>query len=358
MTHEIESMFSVIETPWHGLGNIILSAPTIEEAMQLSGASWTARLEKMYIDVVARDIAGQILPGVFNKMEVPDTFAVVRDDSNKVISTVGNRYEIYQNPVMWEFIKNFQLASGIVLETAGVLRQGKIVWVLAKKGSIEAVNGDIVEEYFLFRNSFDGSSPITILFTNIRVVCANTLTMAIKGASNMFHVRHTASASDQLKEVEKALGIRHKYQEKVNEIIASLVKTAVTVAEIDNILENVIFPEKDKKAKVVQVVGAGNNVVSLADFKDKENTRAATIRTNRIQAVKELVETGKGTDIAGVKGSLWGVYNALTEWSDWDKTVKTTGGRDLSESKFESAFFGSGSQFKADALNSLLRLAA
>jgi phage/plasmid-like protein (TIGR03299 family) len=252
---------------------------------------------------------------------------------------------------MWQFIDEFQRQSGIVLETAGSLRNGKTTWVLAKKGSIEAVNGDVVEEYFLFRNSFDGSTPISVTFTNIRVVCNNTLTMALRGARNIFNVRHTSSAAEQIKMVQKALGLKYIYQQQVNEVIDALVKTALTESRQVEILNTVIFPEQ---TKIVQTVDDnGQPVHSLEEAGDN----AKTMRKNRINAVLELVETGAGTDIPGVKGTMWGLYNALTEWTDHSKTLRNRG-LAVSESKFENAFFGNGAKFKADALNELLKLAA
>lgn len=351
MAHEImenDNMFSVREVPWHGLGNVIENAPNIDEAIILSGLNWTAGIEKM-------TVMREITDGQGNTVQIPipvlDQYAVVRHDKNIVLGVVGSRYEIYQNREMWQFIDEFQRQSGIILETAGSLRNGKTTWVLAKKGEIEALNGDVVEEYFLFRNSFDGSTPISVTFTNIRVVCNNTLTMALRGARNMFNVRHTSSAENQIKEVQKALGLKYKYQEAVNEVIATLVKTPVTANRQAEILETVIFPEQNK---IVQTVDENNQPVhSLAEAGE----RSKTIRKNRINAVLELVETGAGTDIPGVKGSMWGLYNALTEWADHSKTIKNRG-RDVNEAKFENAFFGNGAKFKEDSLVELLKIAA
>jgi phage/plasmid-like protein (TIGR03299 family) len=346
MAHEItehDNMFSVREVPWHGLGTIIDDHPTIEEAIVASGLDWEAEIEKMVVQRIIGNDDAQVTIDI----PVQDQFAVVRKDKNIVLGVVGNRYQIYQNAQMWQFIDEFQRQSGIKLETAGSLKMGRTTWVLAKNGSIEAVNGDPIEEYFLFRNSFDGSSPISVLFTNIRVVCNNTLTMALKGARNLFNVRHTASAEDQIKEVQKALGLRIKYQERVQEVVEMLTKKAMSATQTENFLGEVIFPEPKR---IVQTVEEGEIVHSLQDA----HQRGITVRKNKIDAVLNLVEEGAGADIKGVKGTAWGVYNALTEWADHDKPIRLVKGRDSKEVRFENAFFGTGSQFKADSLNALV----
>jgi phage/plasmid-like protein (TIGR03299 family) len=338
MAHEImqnDSMFSVRETPWHGLGNVIQDYPSIHEAVTASGLNWTASLNKMITE-----------SGII----VPDHNAIVRDDTQQVLGIVGNRYQIYQNDEMWQFIDEFQKQSGIKLETAGSLRNGRTTWVLAKNGTIETISGDPIEEFFLFRNSFDGSSPISCMFTNIRVVCNNTLTAAIRGCNNIFNVRHTASTGGQIKEVQKALGVRSKYQEKVSEAFQVLANKKINESETQNILENIIFFPKKKN----QTVGENDEVLASEELSQK----AETSRQNNIEAVLHMVESGSGANIPGVKGNLYGLWNAVTEWADHDKRIRVTENRDENEVRFENAFFGTAAKFKAEAFTELMKIAA
>lgn len=346
MSHEIEeydNMFSVREVPWHGLGIILEDYPTVAGAITASGLSWDVSVEKMTVPM--------FFDGQQQVVEVPDNFAVIREDNHKVVGVVGNRYEPYQNSEMWAFIENFQTQSGILLETAGSLKNGRTTWVLAKKGTIEPIAGDPIEEYFLFRNSFDGSSPISVMFTNVRVVCNNTLTMAIKGARNIYNVRHTASAADQIKEVQKALGLRAKYQSKVNLSMEALVKYKMNAGGTLKFLEDIIFPEPKK---IVQTVEKGEIVHTFGEA----TQRANTTRTNNVNSILELIEGGAGADIAGVKGTGYGMYNALTEWADHEKSVRVMNGRNESELRFENAFFGTGAKFKAACYTELMKVAA
>lgn len=346
MAHEIyenDQMFSVRETPWHGLGIVIEDYPTVQEAIEASGLNWNASLQKMKVPMN--------IGGIDIDIEVPDQWAIMREDIHKVLGVVGNRYKIYQNDEMWSFIEEFQRQSGIKLETAGSLKNGRTTWVLAKNGSLEAVSGDPIEEYFLFRNSFDGSSPISCMFTNIRVVCNNTLTAAIKGARNLFNVRHTASAQDQIKEVQKALGLRSKYQAAVQTNLDMLVKHKMNATKTEEFLSDVVFP---LPKKIIQNVSNGEVVHSF----EEATQRAKTTRINNINRVLEYVEEGAGSDIVGVKGTAYGLWQAITEWVDHDKTVRIMNGRDEAEVRFENAFFGTGAKFKADTYNELMKIAA
>ena len=336
MAHQIElhdQMFSVRQKPWHGLGNIIMDYPTIPEAIAASGLNWTTSLKEM---VVPMDIQGHKF-----KINVPNQFAIIRNDIHRVLGTVGNRYQIYQNSDMWQFIEEFQKQSGMKLETAGSLRNGQTTWVLAKNTCFEPLKGDPIEEYFLFKNSFDGCSPISCMFTNIRVVCNNTLTAALRDTKNIFNVRHTKSASEQIKEVQKALLLKTKYQHQIGDLFEKLTKIKMNTKKTESFVSEIIFPAFNTK-------------------KDNEelSQKAETRRKNKIEQIISLVDSGTGTNIPGVKGTAYGLFNALTEWSDHEKTMKVGEDRDEKEVRFENVFFGTGSKFKADCFNELIKLAA
>lgn len=340
MAHELtanDKMFSVKERPWHGLGEVLTDYPTITEAKEASGLNWTASIKPSYYEAE---------PGEF--VRISGLNAVIRDDINIPIGHVGDRYEIYQNDEMWRFIEAMQMISQNKLETAGSLRNGSTTWVLSTAGTTEYINGDPVQQFNLFRNSFDGSSNIQILFTNIRVVCNNTLTAAIKGAKNVFNVRHTSNAAEQLAEVEKALGLREKHTMKFNEIMAHLASFQLTATQTTDFIENVVFPMPQK------ITQLGGQVVSV----EEASKKALTSRKNKIEAINRLIETGAGANIKGVRGTAYGLYQALVEWSDHERSLKVTKNRDRKEVAFENAFWGTGADWKQDVFNGLLKLAA
>ena len=156
---------------------------------------------------------------------------------------------------------------------------------------------------------------------------------------------------DQIKEVQKALGLRAAYHEAVKNNFKTLVKKKMTAPDTEKFLSEVIFP---MPKRVVQTVGEGGIVHSL----EEATSRAKTTRLNNIKNVMELVEDGAGADIKGVKGTAYGAWMALTEWRDHEATVKVMKGRDEAEVKFANAFFGTGAKFKADSYNELMKFAA
>ena len=330
-------MFSVKERPWHGLGNVLTDYPTITEAIEASGLNWKASIKPSFYEAS---------PGEF--VRINGLNAVIRDDINIPIGHVGDRYEIYQNDEMWRFIEAMQMKSGCKLETAGSLRNGSTTWVLSTAGTSEYISGDPIQQFFLFRNSFDGSSNIQLLFTDIRVVCNNTLSIALKGAKNVFNVRHTSNANEQLAEVEKALGLKEKHRMKFDEIMAHLASFQMTATQTSDFIENVVFPMPQKINQV------GGQVVSV----EEASKKAITARKNKIEAIHKLIETGAGADIAGVRGTGYGLYQALVEWSDHERSLKVTKNRDRKEVAFENAFWGTGADWKQDVFNNLLKLAA
>lgn len=355
MIEEHDTMFSVKERPWHGLGTIILTAPDVEEAKIISGLNWKASIQPLKVPMITPTIIGGVEYPSERMLPVEGHNAIVRNDKNIVLGIVGNRYEIYQNDDMWSFIDAFQKQSGIKLETAGSLKNGRTTWVLAKNGANETIKNDPIDEFFLFRNSFDGTTPISCMFTNIRVVCNNTLTAALKGARNIFNVRHTGSTKEQIYEVQKALGFRQEYQANFKLALEKLSKYKMGAIATDKFLSEVIFPKPRDISGQTNVLNPTFNVSDKAIDIPK---MAVTIRANKIESVLKLVESGRGSDIPGVKGTAYGLWNALTEYSDWEKQVKVSKGRDIKEVKFENAFFGTGATFKNDCFQELMKIAA
>lgn len=330
MAHELydnDTMFSVREKPWHGLGEVLEDYPTLEDAKKKSGLNWDAYAADMFADA----------NGDGEMVSIPDRFAIIRDDTKDVVGVVGKTYEIFQNSEMWDFISWFQDQSGCKLETAGSLRNGQTTWVLAKNGTTEYVSGDPVEEYFLFRNSFNGRSPIMCMFTNVRVVCNNTLTAAIQRANNVYTVRHTSQADQRLKQVEEALAVRMNYQTQFNEAMQELARKQVT--------EQMAKDYLDKLFAVPKFIG-----------EEDVGKRGKVRRENQAYAVLSLYESGAGTDIPGVKGTAYGLYNAVAEYADHFKTVKTSENRSEEEGRFENAMWGTAADLKAKCFKDLVKV--
>lgn len=347
MAHELQehdSMFSVRERPWHGLGTVLEDYPDIDEAIQHSGLTWNVELKPLYYDA-----GGPLL-------ELPEKFVTMRMDKNIPLGVVGRYYNVYQNGQMWEFIRQFCDSTGALLETAGSLYNGATVWVLAKNGEVEYLSGDPVQKFFLFRNGFDGGTNIQVLFTDIRVVCNNTLSMALRGAGNIYKVRHTAGAASNLEQIDRALKFHLKHEEAKAQAFDRLVRTAMSASEAEQFVDG-LFRERRKEAVLgdAAVLKPGQALNHVPDYEDTE--RSAASRAKIVGRIMELAEAGAGADLPGVRGTAYGVFHAVAEYADHEAMIRP-GQRDVREVRFESAMWGTAKDIKQRAFDGLLVLAA
>jgi phage/plasmid-like protein (TIGR03299 family) len=330
MAHLVEGMFSVNEVPWHGLGNILTDYPTVDEAMIHSGLTWKVEKIPAYYQVPESDLLGHV--GMEFK-KVPGQFVLRRGDNHSALGIVGKDYEIYQNSEMWDFIKEFMENHDAKLETAGSLKMGRKTWVLATGGQFEPVAGDTHLMYFLFSNSFDGSSSIQIAFTPVRVVCSNTINMAIKGAPHVYKVRHTKSSKSYLGEVQEALRLAGKYQHSLVEALEWFASVPVRDQNVVEFVTQKLFPEK-----VVKI----------------ESARSKRAENNRTKAINTFMDLyyGSGAGVGQV-GTGYGLFNAITEYADHTMTTRGQDERDRKENKFSSVISGAAHRFKNKAINDM-----
>lgn len=166
MSANVESMFYVRQAPWHGLGNRVEHAPNSEEALEKAELDWK---------VIQTSIRTE------DQMEIPGYKANIRESDQRVLGVVTDRYRIVQNSEAFSWTDEL-LGEGVRYETAGSLQNGKKVWLLAKLPRIYNVTGDNVSPYLVFSNSHDGRGAIKVAMTPIRVVCQNTLNLALNNA--------------------------------------------------------------------------------------------------------------------------------------------------------------------------------
>jgi len=312
MSHNVNSMMYVGEKPWHGLGTKVESAVTSAEAITKAGLDYAVEKKPIYIS---------------GGVEVPNHYATVRTDTNDALGVVGKKYTILQNKDAFRFFDGIVGVKEAMYQTAGALGVGEKIWLLAKlPGYVQTVKDDITEKYLLLANSHDGSGSVQIMFTPIRVVCQNTLNVGIQSGSNKIKLRHTASIGTRIDEVRETLGV-------VNHMFTT-------------------FEEASKKLATVQLTGEAwknylknSGVIPDADSQD-QSTRAKNI----MQDVSLLFESGKGTEIAGVRGTAWGAFNAVTEYVDHHR------GGSNPEKRAESLLYGSGANLKMEAWTQALKL--
>ena len=184
MPHAVETMFSANVPAWHQLGVVTKGALTSAEAIEKAGLDWTVSLNPIFVGGI--DAGGEVY-----EKEVPNFFATMRDTDNSVLGVVGNRYTPIQNIECFDFMDTVVDDSDAMYETAGSLHNGRIVWMLLNLNKSVQVDEDVTHNYLLLTNSHDGSSSLKGLNYSIRVVCANTLRMALGDMRNSFSFRHT-----------------------------------------------------------------------------------------------------------------------------------------------------------------------
>jgi phage/plasmid-like protein (TIGR03299 family) len=310
MAHLVETMMYVGETPWHGLGKRIPEEKKlgIDEALVAAGLDWKVDLRRLYTE------DGHTLLNVLGR------YAVCRQKDNAILGIVGQDYTPLQNEEAFAWFQPFLDKADVTLETAGSLRGGSQVWVLAKiQGANMTVGGnDEVAHYVLLSNSHDGSLPVRVGFTPIRVVCNNTLCLAHESeASKLLRVRHTSRLLKNLDDIREIMDIAHEEFYATIEQYRTLMKRAINQNDF---------------LKYVKLV------FNLSEKGGKE----------LIPNIAYLVDHGRGSELAGQ--TYWGAYNAVTEYLNYfrGKTQDNT---------LTSLWFGDSAQVNKRALDVALKMA-
>lgn len=202
----VESMFSVRVTPWHGLGTIVEDAPASADALRLAGLDWRVEQTDVYTRCFER---------------IPGYKANIRSTDQKVLGVVTDRYQIVQNEDAFAFTDKL-LGEGVTYETAGSIQDGRKVWMLARLPKKYMIDGDEIDPYFVIMNSHDGSCAIKAAMTPIRVVCQNTLNLALNQARRSWTTKHTAKIMDRMKEAEQTLFFAQTYMDELGKGIHKL----------------------------------------------------------------------------------------------------------------------------------------
>lgn len=200
MPANVETMFYVREMPWHGLGVRVEEALSSREALELSGLDWTVIQKSIFTS--DNDL-------------IPSFKANVRENDGKVLGVVTDRYKIVQNNEAFAFTDSL-VGAGVTYETAGSLQDGRKVWMLAKLPEKYKLLDDEVTPYIVFSNSHDGSNAIKIALTPIRVVCNNTLNLALNNAKRIWSTIHTGDINTKMDEASKTLFLAQDYMKKLD----------------------------------------------------------------------------------------------------------------------------------------------
>ena len=321
--------------PWHGI-----STPFEEDSPYLRDADAAGEYCGMFEQVNKEEIllaknAIQIIKDLrdgfttyekaieqIGDMSETEFFSIFNTVRNKTHAVMGSRYEPYQTKQMAEWIQPILDTGEMILATGGMLDEGSKAWFLAKmnRDNSEIVKGDEVAKFILISNSHDGTRSIAAGFTPVRVVCANTLAMAMhSAASKLLKVRHTKSAVETMEKVREVMNLANQEFEATADQYRFLA------------------------SKQVNAAGLKKFVKIICNVEDKKDEDISTRTINTMSRIVELFEGGLGTSIAGVRGTYWGAYNAVTEWLNYER------GR-TAENRLNSLWFGPNMKANTDAL--------
>lgn len=317
MAHLVETMAYVDATPWHGLGNQLPINQPIEAWQQAAGMDWEIKEAEVLYSVASEGL--HVKP-------FPASKVLYRSDNLAPLSVAGNRYKVVQPREVLEFYRDLVAAGGYELETAGVLKGGRKLWALARTGQQTLLKGgDTVKAYLLLATSCDGTLCTTAQFTSVRVVCNNTLQLAIGERASAVKVPHSTKFDPVAVKDELGLGLS-----AWDSFLASMRGMADRPV---NKFETMKY--------LVEVLG--DRDVPLAD---QPNQKA-------LQSVYALFAgAGKGSALASADGTAWGLLNAVTEYVDHARRARNQ------DYRLDSAWFGQGAQIKGRALEQAMRLIA
>ena len=317
--HLVETMAYAGERPWHGLGNRLSPQQSIETWRQQAGMDW--QIEESEV----RYITGSNNVGVINAF--PEQKVLYRSDTKAPLAVVSKRFQVVQPSEILEFYRELTACSGFELETAGVLRAGRKFWALARTGQSTSLKGrDKVDGYLLLATACDGTLATTAQFTSVRVVCNNTLQIALGDAHGAIKVSHRSQFDPDA--VKRQLGITVSAWDGFVARMKALCDRPVDPDSVEELLRRVLtYTGPEGKRSVV-------NEQALA-------------------SVRSLYEGGgRGALMASSRGTAWGLLNSITEYVDHHRRARSD------DHRRDAAWFGQGAQIKQRAWGEAMKLVA
>jgi len=315
MAHMVETMAYAGEVPWHGLGVPVSNDLTPIQMMEKAGVDWRVQEVETFIEYNG-------------KRQTTGQKALVRETDGRILTTVGENWNPVQNEDAFNFFAEYCLSGDMEMHTAGSLRDGQMVWALAKvKSDFELFGGDRVESYLLFSNPHQYGKAIDIRFTPIRVVCNNTLTLSLdQKAEKSVKVGHRVEFDAS--EVKTALGIASDKLAHYKEAAEYLGKRRYTTEALIEYY-NTVFPRTADK----RVQGKGLSVDTLS-----RNAKMSY----------DVLETQPGAEFA--EGTWWQAFNSVTYITDHVQ------GRN-EDNRLYSSWFGGNQLRKKNALQTAIEFA-
>lgn len=327
MSHLIESMAYAGQAPWHTLGNALPAKQSIDTWAKAAGMDW--RIRETPVRYMATEDGSGASSMFGEALEFTEQKVLYRSDTKAALSVVSLRYQVVQPRDVLEFYRDLSEVAGFELETAGVLKAGRKFWALARTGYSAKLKGsDVVNGYVLLATSCDGTLATVALPTTVRVVCNNTLSIALNGAVNAIRVPHST--------VFDADAVKYKL--------------GVAVSQWDNFM----YQMKQLAERKVKHAEAEKFFIDVLGPAAKQAESAARASNERaLKKVQTLYDgAGRGAELAAAKGTAWGLLSAMTEYIDHERRARSQ------DNRLDSAWFGLGASIKQRAVERALQLVA
>ena len=335
MAHLIETMAYAGQTPWHGLGEHLPENQPLEVWAKAAGMNWQIQESPVHYSI--ENVHNASMFGTFDDQKV-----LYRSDTNTALSVVSNRYQVVQPMEVLEFYRDLTEQAGFELETAGVLKGGRKFWALAKTGHSTALKGnDVVNGYLLLATSCDGSLATVAMPTTVRVVCNNTLSIAVNNSENAVKVSHRSVFDADA--VKKRLGVAVSHWDQFMYEMKVLSERKVSTKEANAYFETLLTQTTPQSSESTP---SGLRLLKPSTKPIIPNERAY----KKLQAM--YGGQGRGAELTAAKNTAWGLLCAVTEFVDHERQARST------ENRLDSAWFGNGAQMKQQALEKALQLVA
>jgi phage/plasmid-like protein (TIGR03299 family) len=351
--------FSLRETPWHKLGQIVEAPVTDTEALKLAGLDWAVEKMPLY----RKDAEG-----------ISSHVAIVRTDNQRTLGVVTKHFHPVQNQELFDWLRGLDGFCDVIIETAGALGNGETVWVQARCNGLSfSIGGDEHKGYMLLANGHAGNRALQVMPTMQRVICMNTLTMAAGGGttdaktgkefngslSAGFTLRHTKSITEMMGDIQIAYAKTTQAWKNTEEVCKHLASKPMSDEAIARLFSEP-FETPKRENKDQEALQALINDEEAKDEADSEGARAIAIRQAREKRLNEILASATCRHYEATRGTLYAAFNALTEFVDHEGAVRTgTGTTEAQEmARFASAQFGgNGEKIKRRGYKLALELA-
>lgn len=310
----------IVAPTWREMSTKIEHSSKAQEAMKEAGLDYEVGSKGLF--VWADRAGGKSLP-------IGEKVATYRKDTGEPLGVVGESYKIIQNKDAFSFFDTIIENRQADYTSAGTFDGGRRVFLQAKLPKDIIIKGDVVEKYLLIVNSHNGSTPLKMLWTPIRVVCQNTLAMAMRGGESEFVIRHSGNVVNKISLANESLLNAMKYFNHFELVATSLADRMMTEAEVKKYFNLVAFKNEGKETDSTQL-------------------------KNKRDLLFTLFERGKGQEQKAIRHTAWAAYNAVTEYVDHHHTVKNS--KDNPNKRLENIWLGSGALAKREAFDDIIKV--